>query len=272
MWVTGERWTQEDAHLVFEDLKMSFPEQLGNCPLSRLSLFAVFDGHGGPRVSLLLSEWLVKDFVLQGDRFTSAQAVGPILLETFARVEQAICGYCARKEYYDGSTAVVAVVADDMLFVVNVGDSEAVLSLQYEDHWEAVECTEYHNASNPIEAARIRERGGFVVDDRVQGTLALSRAFGDIDFKKPWNQHTESFITAEPHMFSFKLSPCARGIILACDGLWDCLSHSDSVDVLRHGLRNRLDPICISSNMVTQALDLKSSDNITVLVVLFHYD
>lgn len=41
-----------------------------------------------------------------------------------------------------------------------------------------------HKPSRPDEAQRIRDAGGFVINNRVMGELAVSRAFGDCEFKK----------------------------------------------------------------------------------------
>ena len=41
-----------------------------------------------------------------------------------------------------------------------------------------------HKPTREDEAKRIRDAGGFVINNRVMGELAVSRAFGDVDFKK----------------------------------------------------------------------------------------
>jgi serine/threonine protein phosphatase PrpC len=41
-----------------------------------------------------------------------------------------------------------------------------------------------HKPSREDESKRIRDAGGFVINGRVMGELAVSRAFGDVDFKK----------------------------------------------------------------------------------------
>jgi serine/threonine protein phosphatase PrpC len=41
-----------------------------------------------------------------------------------------------------------------------------------------------HKPSREDESKRIRDAGGFVINNRVMGELAVSRAFGDVDFKK----------------------------------------------------------------------------------------
>ena len=44
--------------------------------------------------------------------------------------------------------------------------------------------SEDHKPSRADESKRIRDAGGFVINNRVMGELAVSRAFGDVDFKK----------------------------------------------------------------------------------------
>ena len=41
-----------------------------------------------------------------------------------------------------------------------------------------------HKPGREDEAMRIRDAGGFVINNRVMGELAVSRAFGDAEFKK----------------------------------------------------------------------------------------
>lgn len=50
--------------------------------------------------------------------------------------------------------------------------------------FKPISMTEDHKPSREDEAKRIREAGGFVINNRVMGELAVSRAFGDCDFKK----------------------------------------------------------------------------------------
>lgn len=41
-----------------------------------------------------------------------------------------------------------------------------------------------HKPTREDESKRIRDAGGFVINNRVMGELAVSRAFGDVDFKR----------------------------------------------------------------------------------------
>jgi serine/threonine protein phosphatase PrpC len=60
------------------------------------------------------------------------------------------------------------------------------LSLFYDIYrnFKPVRMTEDHKPSREDEQKRIRDAGGFVINNRVMGELAVSRAFGDAEFKK----------------------------------------------------------------------------------------
>ena len=46
-------------------------------------------------------------------------------------------------------------------------------------------------ATNPEEIARVAENGGFVVNGRVMGSLAVARALGDVNLKDHLKQLTQ---------------------------------------------------------------------------------
>ena len=64
---------------------------------------------------------------------------------------------------------------DSTIYTVNAGDSRAVLAR--EDGLQAL--SEDHKPDNTIEVKRIEKANHYVEDSRVDGNLALSRAFGD---------------------------------------------------------------------------------------------
>ena len=79
-----------------------------------------------------------------------------------------------------GSTACVVFITKDRIFCANSGDSRAILS-QTGNRVKAL--SEDHKPNNATELQRIEKAGHSVMMERVDGELALSRAFGDFRFK-----------------------------------------------------------------------------------------
>ena len=74
-----------------------------------------------------------------------------------------------------------------------------------------------HKPDEPTEVERISQIGGKVVDNRVGGTLAVTRAFGDHHLIKEG-------VTAKPTINKHVIRPFDKYLIIASDGVWDVLS------------------------------------------------
>lgn len=60
---------------------------------------------------------------------------------------------------------------------------------------------------------------------RVNGNLNLSRSIGDLKYKaNDGLPPADQMITAEPDVRSVLITDDDRFIILACDGVWDCMT------------------------------------------------
>lgn len=77
--------------------------------------------------------------------------------------------------YRAGTTAVLILVTKSRYFVANIGDSRAVLCRA----GQAVALSTDHKPDLPEERERIEKAGGYVKQGRVNGSLSLSRSFGD---------------------------------------------------------------------------------------------
>jgi len=96
---------------------------------------------------------------------------------------------------YCGSTGVFALVTPTHYIVGNVGDSRAILVRESSKGTELIPLSEDHKPDAPEEAGRVRKAGGFVSSEthqtfkgmqtchRINGKIAVSRAWGDFDFK-----------------------------------------------------------------------------------------
>ncbi|CAN0223498.1 unnamed protein product, partial [Ectocarpus fasciculatus] len=78
-----------------------------------------------------------------------------------------------------GSTATTCLVLGPRLFMANVGDSRTVLCRGGKVRMASND----HKPSRADEQERVQRAGGFVAHRRVMGELAVSRAFGDSEFK-----------------------------------------------------------------------------------------
>ena len=121
----------------------------------------------------------------------------------------------------------VLITQDWRVFCSNAGDSRSVLSCK----GTAIPLSFDHKPTNELETKRIIAAGGFVDYGRVNGNLALSRALGDFDFKKNTAINAkEQAVTSFPDIIERQLNTDDEFIILACDGIWDCMSNQDVVD------------------------------------------
>jgi len=90
--------------------------------------------------------------------------------------------------------------------------------------------SEDHKPELKSEKDRIENAGGFVEDNRVKGVLALSRAIGDLQYKGDANfELKDQMLVAIPEIRIQKLSSSIDFLIIACDGIWDCLTSEDCV-------------------------------------------
>lgn len=118
------------------------------------------------------------------------------------------------------------------IYCANAGDSRTVMC----DHGTAIDLSKDHKPDLPEERSRILKAGGEVMEGRVNGMLALSRAIGDFEYKQfppPKDAGAQWFlnnhmVTSYPDVVVKPMHKDIEFIILACDGIWDCKT-SDQV-------------------------------------------
>ncbi|KAM0871694.1 hypothetical protein ACQ4PT_039219 [Festuca glaucescens] len=169
-----------------------------------------------------------------------------------------------------GSTACVAIIRNDQLVVANAGDSRCVISRK----GQAQDLSRDHKPDLPAERERIQHAGGFVVAGRVNGSLNLSRAIGDMEMKNNLRFPADrQIVSAEPEVNTVQLSDDDEFIVLACDGIWDCMSSQEVVDFVHEKLRTGDTLSAICEKMLDRCLAPEAGgegcDNMTVIVVQF---
>jgi protein phosphatase 1L len=261
--------------------------QLGG--YSGLSLFAVFDGHAGKICAEYARDHLPLNFLtvlsreLEGEsgetilegvksppsRIDTATdpdielSVGQeALRNAFESTDADFLRMAEQQQLAEGATGVVAVILGNMVLVGNAGDSRAVLSRG----GTAFPLSFDHKPGLEKEKKRVMDAGGFVTGGRVMGMLAVSRALGDMHFKK--NDHFPiPLVTASPELVSEFLAPEDEFLILACDGLWDVISNQDAVDLVK----GFTDPEEAAAALVEAALKAGTLDNVSAIVVFLRH-
>jgi len=171
-----------------------------------------------------------------------------------------------------GCTSVVACVRGGKLVVANAGDSRCVLCRG----GEAVAMSEDHKPDDKAEYDRIVKAGGYVEDGRVNSSLNLSRAIGDMEYKGNKNfSAAEQIVTAVPEVRVLDLERSDEFLILACDGIWDCMTNQQCVTFVRERLGRGETPMDICAAVCDECLASDSAtstgigcDNMTMMVVL----
>mmetsp|Transcript_14604 Transcript_14604/g.22116 ORF Transcript_14604/g.22116 Transcript_14604/m.22116 type:complete len:507 (+) Transcript_14604:132-1652(+) len=171
-----------------------------------------------------------------------------------------------------GCTSVCAVISGKTLTVANAGDSRVVLC-RADGVTEPMSFD--HKPMHDIEMQRITDAGGFVNQfGRVNGNLNLSRSIGDLKYKQVPNiPPCGQMITAEPDIKQIELRDDDEFIILACDGIWDCLTNEEAVKYVRDRI-DRSTPTEIGVEMLDQIVSKDpretqgiGGDNMTIMIV-----
>ncbi|KAI1094393.1 PP2C-domain-containing protein [Rostrohypoxylon terebratum] len=147
-----------------------------------------------------------------------------------------------------------AAVRQRVLYTANVGDARIILCRA----GKALRLSYDHKGSDENEGKRIANAGGLILNNRVNGVLAVTRALGDTYMK--------DLVTGHPYTTETVIQPeVDEFIIIACDGLWDVCSDQDAVDLIR----DEQNPVTASKKLVDHALARFSTDNLSCMIVRF---
>ncbi|RFU72625.1 phosphatase 2c [Trichoderma arundinaceum] len=139
-----------------------------------------------------------------------------------------------------------------VLYTANVGDARIILCR----NGKALRLSYDHKGSDENEGKRIANAGGLILNNRVNGVLAVTRALGDTYMKDLVTGHPYTTETVIQHDLD-------EFIIIACDGLWDVCSDQEAVDLVRE----IHDPGEASKLLVDHALNRFSTDNLSCMIV-----
>ena len=165
-----------------------------------------------------------------------------------------------------GTTLCSGFILGNKLFLINIGDSRAILGSYYFriNKWKTTQLTIDHVPNNPKENRRIISNNGridkhknefgeeigpyriFGKDNEIGQGLTMSRSIGDIDSKKYG-------VIYDPEIFRYELKEGDKVIIIATDGLWEQFKNEEVIDIIAECLNNDLNAKEASEILVERA-------------------
>ncbi|KAI1754149.1 phosphatase 2C-like domain-containing protein [Xylaria castorea] len=259
-------WCGKKLHLVLEDIIRRNP----NAPIPELldQTFTSVDAqleklplkNSGCTAAIAVLRW--EDRVPSSSSATGSQAIAPAAAVA-SKASDASKPKDSKSEDNSSTMAIPestharlkgAATRQRVLYTANVGDARIILCRA----GKALRLSYDHKGSDENEGKRIANAGGLVLNNRVNGVLAVTRALGDTYMK--------DLVTGHPYTTETVIQPeVDEFIIIACDGLWDVCSDQEAVDLIR----DKTDAVTASKLLVDHALARFSTDNLSCMIIRF---
>lgn len=230
---------------------------------NNISIYGVFDGHGGTIISDTLKK-IIPDFFRNKIFINDVDKTK--IENAFIIIEKYLRSLVANNTV--GSTACIVVKYNNNIYCINLGDSRLVLlksksNILTED--DIIIETDDHKPNK--EKRRIEKENGNVLFDgysyRVNGNLAMSRAFGDF-YLKYNNSKFKGPVSIKPDVYIEKYNKNYKyTAIIGTDGLWDVMNNKNILDIYNHCVNKNIKNI--SAVIGATAYKKGSTDNITVV-------
>lgn len=237
------------------------------------AFFAVLDGHAGAQVAEATQKTLVATVLnelalseragsISGAETEKALKKGFLVHDKNLAADGRVNGTGA------GCTCVSVLVTPSHLTFANLGDSRAIFVRDGRLQQETAD----HKPALTTEMQRVYGAGGIVLRDRIDGTLAVSRSFGDFDFKQRSDLPlTLQKVSPEPDTFSVPRSAGSTSsefVLLACDGVWDVMTSRKAAAFVHSHLARLGSPALACEALVRQCFDRGSEDNISAMLIV----
>ena len=239
----------EDKNLKYrqsmEDIGIMIPDLITDY---KVSLFGIFDGHGGSDVVKFVKDRLpqliktyLKDLCPVETAFKNA----------FNKVDQELKFFDSE---YIGTTATLVLIKDNKIYCANVGDSKAYII--YDKTYKQISTD--HKCSNEDEKARVISQGGKIHKNRVMGQLILTRTLGDLYVK-------QFGVSNMPDISVNEIRDSVKYVVLASDGVWDVIDLETLVGMGKAG--KNVGEFC--GDIVKLAVSKGTKDNVSCIVISF---
>ena len=255
-----------DSEIVMEDKSKSI-ENFNND--KNQMVFEIFDGHGGDEMSIYLQNNLAQ--IYKQNLLLNKGNIILSLKNAFHDADDEMRNQLNIEGL--GSTGTLVHIKwesenDLVVYSANVGDSR--VSLISPEH--IIRLSYDHRTTDEKERKRILESGLEIIDDRINGTLMLTRIFGNYEYKSNIeNEEEENSINnnkgliCEPFIskINIDLNIENQYLILASDGIWDILSEEEIQNIIK----KYQDTQKICSVIIKKCLENEAWDNMSVFAV-----
>jgi protein phosphatase 2C family protein 2/3 len=297
--------TNEDKIIVVNQIKKPASSKLKTWP--KISYFAIFDGHGGEGCSTFLKETYLK-YLTENANFPFD--IKTSMIEAFQKAEEEfIKQKCKSAEEFDnsGSCALVCILFDNKVYISNIGDSRAIMSMSGGTKIKQLSID--HKPNNPKEFERAIKNGSKIYIDNddpdrdisklvfikdksefekykneveevifreYPSDLAVMRTIGDVKVKNKEYGGNPGTIISIPEIFIYDISNTEDFIVMGCDGIFDDLSNQDVVEAAWYIYKNRSKTKNYDIHELTQeacdmiikyGLEKETSDNLSCIII-----
>ena len=297
--------TNEDKIIVVNQIKKPASTKLKTWP--KISYFAIFDGHGGEGCSTFLKDTYLK-YLTESTNFPFD--IKTSMIEAFQKAEEEfIKQKCKSDEEFDnsGSCALVCILFDNKIYISNIGDSRAIMSIN--GGTKIKQLSVDHKQNNPKEFERAIKNGSQIYVDNddpdrdisklvfikdksefekyknegeevifreYPSDLAVMRTIGDVKVKNKDYGGKPGTIISTPEIFIYDISSTDDFIVMGCDGIFDDLSNQDVVDAAWYIYKNRSKTKNYDIHELSQeacdmiikyGLEKETSDNLSCIII-----
>ena len=253
-----------DSEILMEDKSKSI-ENFNND--KNQMLFEIFDGHGGDEMSSYLQNNLAK--IYKQNLLLNKGNIILSLKNAFHDADDEMRGQL-NIEGLGSTGSLVHLVKNNfsdelVVYSANVGDSR--VSLISPEH--IIRLSYDHRTSDEKEKKRILESGMDIIDDRICGTLMLTRIFGNYEYKEENDEknseNENKGLICEPFISKINIDPNIENqfLIIASDGVWDILTEEDIQKIIQ----KYQDTQKICSIIIKKCLENEAWDNMSVFAV-----
>ena len=233
----------------------------------KISYFAIFDGHGGEECSEFLKNNYL-NYLVENSNFPFDIKLS--MIETFQKIEEDFfklkCKDNIEESDKSGSCALVSIIFDNKIYIANIGDSRAIMSIG--GGTKVRQLTIDHKPDNIKEFERAIKNGSKIylddnddpdrdeskiefIKDKTElekmkeikeasseekifrvfpSDLAVMRTIGDIKAKKKEFGGNPGTVINTPEIFIFDINSSDDFIVMGCDGIFDDLSNQEIIN------------------------------------------